>query len=590
MTSSASGAAPVSRPALGLWLCLAALALLRLAFAWDHSMWAWGWSLLRFVEPITGWLLWLLSALALIPPLARAALPWARRAGESLAAGRQGATVLAGIVFLILLLQPDRLHLVGDFLLRTGTAERALHPSKLYPQALPLDVLLHFTLPLAVSDSGVLDANGAARLLGAIEAALLALAACAFARALALRGGVALAAAAVAFFGGALGLFTGYGKAVAELTVLSFAVVAAGIRLTRDPKAGWSLALCVALGLFLHRSALALLPAAAYAWWRSWRTAGAEARRPAALLPIALVLAVLAFMLPRIVATMLRWDPVHFAPPEVARQGGMLRAAVLPLHLIDLLDVLVLMSPLVPAGLWLAAAGERSNSQDLCWIVLLVTVPWWPLLPLIHPPQGTFRDWDDFAPAGATLSLWTATLLGLCLRRRPRWQWLGVAAALGAVAPAEQWLAHQLDLGRGLARVQAYLAGPPARPAAELGLTWDWLGIRAAQLSRWDLAAQSLSRAAETTPSPRVLSEWGLAERERGNEAHAQELFRRVTVLTPEEPNAWYRLAASSWRLGDYDECLRATLQLQRLKPDDETVTHMLDDLERVMPLHEPPR
>ena len=87
-----------------------------------------------------------------------------------------------------------------------------------------------------------------------------------------------------------------------------------------------------------------------------------------------------------------------------------------------------------------------------------------------------------------------------------------------------------------------------------------------------------------------MLSEWGLAERERGNERHAQELFRRVTVLTPEEPNAWYRLAASSWRLGDYDECLRATLELQRLRPEDETVTHMLDDLERVKPLHEPPR
>src|SRR5262249_17809377 len=158
-------------------------------------------------------------------------------------------------------------------------------------------------------------------------------------------------------------------------------------------------------------------------------------------------------------------------------------------------------------------------------------------LPLIHPPQGMFRDWDDLAPAAATLSLWTAMMLGLCLRTRPRWQWLGVAAALGAIAPTEQWLAHQLDLERRLPRVPAYLPEAPARPAAELGLTWDWLGIRAAQLSRWDLAAQSLSRAAETTPSPRVLSEWGLAERERGNERRAQELFRRVTVLTPDEPN-----------------------------------------------------
>ena len=589
MTSSASGAAPASRLALGLWVSLAALAALRLAFAWEHSMWAWGVSLLRFVEPISGWLLWLLSALALVPPLARLALPWARRAGEALA-GLPGALVLAAIVALAFLLQPDRLHLVGDFLLRSGTAERALHPDKLYPQALPLDVLLHYDLPRALADGWRIPVDATARGLGALEGGVLALLAVSIARALQADGVTTLAVTLVALAGGFLSLFTGYGKAVAELTVLGFAVAAAGFRVTRDLRAGWSLALSLALGLFLHRSALALLPAGAFAWWRGWRAAPAEARRPAALLPIALVLGVLAITLPRIIATMLRWDPVHFAPPEVARQGGMLAAAVAPLHLLDLLDVLLLMSPLLPAALWLAAAGERTESRDLCWTTLLVTLPWWPLLPLIHPPQGTFRDWDDFAPAGATLSLWTAVLLGVALRNRPRWQWLGVAAALGAVAPTEQWLAHQQDLDRGLARVEAYLAGPPSRPAAELGLTWDWLGIRAAQLGRWELAAQSLSRAAETTPSPRVLSEWGLAERERGNERHAQELFRRVTVLTPEEPNAWYRLAASSWRLGDYDECLRATLELQRLRPEDETVTHMLDDLERVKPLHEPPR
>lgn len=589
MTSSASGAAPASRLALGLWVALAALAVLRLAFAWEHSMWAWGVSLLRFVEPISGWLLWLLSALALVPPLARLALPWARRAGEALA-GLPGALVLAAIVALALLLQPDRLHLVGDFLLRSGTAERALHPDKLYPQALPLDVLLHYDLPRALADGWRIPVDATARALGALEGGVLALLAVSIARALQADGVTTLAVTLVALAGGFLGLFTGYGKAVAELTVLGFAVAAAGFRVTRDLRAGWSLALALALGLFLHRSALALLPAGAFAWWRGWRAAPAQARRPAALLPIALVLAVLAITLPRIIATMLRWDPVHFAPPEVARQGGMLAAAVAPLHLLDLLDVLLLMSPLLPAALWLAAAGERTESRDLCWTALLVTLPWWPLLPLIHPPQGTFRDWDDFAPAGATLSLWTAVLLGVALRNRPRWQWLGVAAALGALAPTAQWLAHQQDLDRGLARVEAYLAGPPSRPAAELGLTWDWLGIRAAQLGRWELAAQSLSRAAETTPSPRVLSEWGLAERERGNERHAQELFRRVTVLTPDEPNAWYRLAASSWRLGDYDECLRATLELQRLRPEDETVTHMLDDLERVKPLHEPPR
>jgi tetratricopeptide (TPR) repeat protein len=184
--------------------------------------------------------------------------------------------------------------------------------------------------------------------------------------------------------------------------------------------------------------------------------------------------------------------------------------------------------------------------------------------------------------------VWVAWLVEAALRHRPRWEWLGLAVALGALAPTGQWLVHQANLDGGLARVEAYLREPPARDPIERGTTWDWLGIRAAQLARWDVAAEALSHAAETTPSPRVLSEWGLAERSRGNEAAAQDLFRRVTVLKPDDPPSWYRLAVSSWRLGDYDECLRATRELERLRPGDPVVQGMLEDLERVKPLHEP--
>src|SRR5438552_12550558 len=180
--SAAAGAASSSRAPLVLWACLSALVILRLAFAFPAAMWGWGVNLLRFVEPIGGWALWLLAALALVPAVARRALPWTRRAGRALAPGGHGVWWLGAIVALALLLQPDRVHLVGDFLLRAGTTERALHPDKLYPQALPLDVLLHYELPRALADRARVPVEATARALGAIEGGALALTAASFAR------------------------------------------------------------------------------------------------------------------------------------------------------------------------------------------------------------------------------------------------------------------------------------------------------------------------------------------------------------------------------------------------------------------------
>jgi len=51
--------------------------------------------------------------------------------------------------------------------------------------------------------------------------------------------------------------------------------------------------------------------------------------------------------------------------------------------------------------------------------------------PFIHPAQGLFRDWDDFASAGVALSMIAAWLVGESLRDARRHAWLGVAVTLG---------------------------------------------------------------------------------------------------------------------------------------------------------------
>lgn len=582
-----------SRPALVLWISLVTLAALRAILAILPSMWGWGFNLIRFLPPALGWALWLIPALALIPALSRLLTPGARAIGDFLGQGGAGAwrapALLAAIAGVAVWLQPDRLRFAGDFLLRHGTTERALNPGALYPQALPLEVLLHYELPRRLAGWGGLPVEALERALGSLEAGAIAALAVGFARALELRGTAALAVTAIALGGGYLGLCTGYGKSVAEMALLSLGLATAGILATRDPRALWPLGLCLAAGLALHRSALGLLPAALVSWWLALRAGGASARRPLALAALAPPLLALAVMLPRIVATMLRWDPVHFTPSEVTSHGGMLRAALAGTRPADIVNVVGVVSPLALAIPLLAWALGRAALRDRAiGIAAALALPWVILIPFIHPPQGMFRDWDDFGPAGMTLSVLGATLVARSLRDRPRWEWLGLAAALAALGPTEQWLAHHADRDRGLERIEAYLAEPPRRGEAERGTTWDFLGVRYGQLGRWDSAAAALAHAAETAPSPRILTEWGLAERSRGNESAARDLFARVATIAPGDPNSWFRLATASWHLGDYDECRRAMIELARLAPGDSSVARMMRDLDRVNPAHEP--
>ena len=614
----ASAAGPAGASANGaataLWCALAALVLARLALAFVPSMWLWGLNLQRFLAPPVAWGLWAIAALALVPPLARALTPALARLGDLLlrpvgaVAGELGAALL---IFAL----PDQVRFVGDFLLRQGTVEQAGRPGVLFPQALPLDVLLHYQLPSAVVSAGVLNANGAARALGAIEAALLATMAFGFARGLALHGIAALAVAAVAFWGGTLCMFTGYSKAFAEMTLLVAAAGVYGLRVVREGRGLLPLALVFAAGLALHRSALGLCPAVALAFVWGWRAPGRAApeaargdgargqgarqggrarapsraprRAPVRVPPrfawiaaLLVALAGLAAMLPRIVATMLEWDAVHLVPHEVRAQGGMLRAAFAGTRPADMLGLVIALSPLALAAPALALLLRRSPGRGR-EIALLVTLaaPFVLTVPFIHPAQGLYRDWDDFAAGGQALSLITAWLVGETLRKAPARAWLGVPVALGVAGFSLQWLVHFNDLDRGLTRVEAFMTEPPQRLDGERGKTWDYLGIRNFRLQRWDAAARAFGFAAETSPSPRILLEWGTAELRRRNYGAARDQFRRVIAAIPDEANAWSGLAAAAIELGDREEARRAAGNLLRLRPGDPVARRTLERL-----------
>jgi len=564
-----------------LWIGLASLAVARIALGFVPGMWVWGLNLHRFLAPALAWLPWVAAAAALAPPVARRLEPPGARLGDAIARGAAPTMLaIAAVAALLVGLMPDRVRFVGDFLIRQGTVEEAIRPGRVWPQALPLDVLLHYTLPLAISNAGVTDANGVARLLGAIEAALLALTACAFARALALRGASALAVAAVAFCGGALGLFTGYSKAFAEMVVLTAAAAAFGIAAIRSGRGLLPLGLVVAIGLVLHRSALGLVPAAALAWalWLRAHGSGGAWRRRGPLVALAIPVVALAVMLPRIVSVALRWDPTHFASAEIMAQGGIWKAAFAGSRPADLLSLVLMLSPLALIAPALALAGARPRGREALFLLLLA-LPFVAVAPFLHPVGGLFRDWDDFAATGSALSMLTAALVAETLRRAAR-PWLAVAVTLAVAAPALQWLAHHTDANRGIARALAGVREPPARAGSERASIWDYLGMRNYQLERWKDSADAFRHAVETAPSPRMLQQWAMAETMAGNLEAAREAYHRQLEKEPDSYGAWMGLAAVTSRIPDFAECRRALNRLLEIQPGDPEATRQLRALD----------
>ena len=570
------------RAAWILFATLALLALARLALGLAPSMRLWGLNVIAFVAPLPSWALWAASALALIPPLARLATPALARAGDAIAGRpwRSGAALVAFLVAMVLTFS-DHINLVGDYLLRVGTARGQIPTSAVFPQALPLDLALHYTVPSFFGHGLGGDPNDVSRAIGAIEVALFAGLAVAFARALRLGGVAAAGATAVVVLGGTLGLLTGFAKAFSEMCLITAAFAAFGISVVRDGRGLLPLSIAVSAGLLFHRSALGFLPPLLLVWslWFRAHGRGGAWRRPAVLVALALPFATLALTLPQILAAIASTDRLHFAR-EGAGLGHLLGAAFSAGHLADLGNLLLLLSPLALAAPALVAVLGRSLGRRPEAIVLLaLLVPLTGLLLFVHPRQGQFRDWDVFAAAGVAVSLVTAWLVGETLRGAPRHAWLAVAVVLGALAPSLQWLMHNHDERRGMARVEAYIAGPPLRGTEERALLHNFLALRHEDFEQFDAAAESYARAAELAPSPRILMEWSMAESNRGNEPAAQRILQGLVVRAPGMLQAWAELAHVSYALGDTAECRRAAEAALRIRP---SLTQARDLLNRL--------
>ena len=527
------------------WLLLAALVGLRASAAAVPGMWFWAADASRFL-PGWAWIFLLSSVVLLLPPVGRAALPPLRRLGEALA--RRPATLLAaGVAAAVVLLLPDRTRFVGDFHLRQGSVEAALPFGALFPQALPLDVLLHHTLPAWAQAVFGVPPNATSRALGALLAALAAGLAVRFARLAGASGAALPAVAALAGCGGWLALFTGYSKAFAGMAVLTAAVAVAGLAALRGRRAPWALGVLLGAALLLHRSALGLLPAAVFVFSASG-TAGRGPRwaRLGAAAPALLGLALAA---PGILRGAGAYDAAHLLSRD-AGGGGFARGLLAPLHLLDVANLVLFLVPLAPLRALAAGGGRRAKPAPALarreWVFLgLLAAPFVAALPLVHPAQGIPRDFDVFAAAGVTLAALLAAVVADRLCRTPGAAWLAPALVAAALAPPLEYLLLQADLDRGLARAEALVAGPPARPDDERAKASEFLGSRLYRAGRLREALAHYQRAAELGPSPNILMGWALVAGYAGDEASEERACLAVLERTPPEQAEFRRLAGA---------------------------------------------
>ena len=562
--------AGAERRAWALWFGLAILVAARALASWSSGMWLWGLDAQRFLPFVSGWLPWGVLALALVPAFGRALAPAATALGGALVRRPALAALIAVLLGVGLVAAlPDQALFLGDFALRTGTIATGkdlpggapAFAARLFPQAMPLDVLVHVRLPGFLIAHAGLSVPAALRLLGALGAALLAVAAVRLPRALALDGAAALAAAAILWSGGYLGMFTGYGKSAIEMTALTALAGAAAFDAARNGRGLVTHGLATRIALGFHRSGVLLLPLAL----AGFAAAPGPWTRPTRWIGAAIVAASLAMFGPRAVQLLTTFDVQHhLAPPGPWTPGGLVAALFAPLHLLDVLNVTLVLSPLAPLllVLWPGMPGGRRTS-----VLIALALPALAMLLLTRPQQGVFRDRDVFAQAGVSISMLVAWAAGETLRADRRRAWLAASLVFGAVVPSAQWLVLMHRSDDALRYVRAYIDGPPARPAWDRAATWDFIGTRALAHERWETAGEAYERAVQAARNPRLIAEWGMTDVVRGRYARAESLFRSAVTLNPDFTMAWNGLAAAASWNNDTAACAESERNLARLDP-----------------------
>jgi hypothetical protein len=531
-----------------LALVLALLLALRALASLSSSSWIWGLNTLRAWPAPWPALLPALAALAFVPAVARAAERPLGRAGDALSRPGAAPALLAALVAGALFALRDPLLFTGDSGARASLVASPADVAAITPQIAPLDLLVNVRGARALMGAG-LSAATALQAIGALYGALFTLAVVAFLRESGARGAGWVAAAAVVLGGGSLVHLAGYGKYGALLVGLALA--AAGVaRLARAGRGAWTLAAGLVLALPGHRSAYALLPAAAWAFAAGWSAAPRGRARLEVALAGAAVAAVALALLPHTLDVLLHYDRgVNLVGSATAGRIEPWRQAA------NVLDALFLLGPLWPAGvvalihLRRRTGGERPHFP-LAGVAALALAGELAVMLVTRGKQGPLRDWDNQVGPALLVTLITAGALVALWRRIGTARTAAPVLASALVASLALWGIHA-DAGIGGRRVATLLEDPAAWNPEEWAQAHDFVGQRAFAAGRFEEAARAYRVAVARMPSPRMLDDLAAAEAMAGHHEAAQRALERAMAVPQSSGAMWAALGQVALTVGD---------------------------------------
>lgn len=386
---------------------LAAILALRVWTSLQDVSWFWGLDALRDVPPLTRPAGLALFIAATVP----AAGAWVMRGIEAISRRKRAAVIVVLSVFgLLLLLLPTTHALHGDAQVYLSTLDKGLRAAGAAHRE-PLPQFLVTSL-----HHGIAPLGGSPHLTFRIYGLLSGLHFLAMTIALAarvsdtIRGRTLLVSAVAA--GGTWPLFAGHAELYGFSLVAIVALVFTGLRwIDGRGRLIWVGIAYAGCGLCHALLALAL-PGFLLLAHEQWRRGGRKSAVLASAAVPAIVTAVLFLLrypIGDLAHELQRADA--FLPPLGEIRGRTAYGMVSWVHLVELLNVCLLLTPLLIPLLPLAIAPRRSSRGKTLQLRFLGALAIGPLLFTFaaNPALGMIRDWDLYAPAFVLLAIWVAT-------------------------------------------------------------------------------------------------------------------------------------------------------------------------------------
>lgn len=395
---------------------------------------------------------------------------------------------------------------------------------------------------------------------------------------------------------GALQLFSGYAEFYGFVVTAALLFALTGLRLCAGRGGLIPAVLAFALAGLCHAQMVFALPALIYLLGIEWR----HGRRKSAVLATALLPAVV------LVALVLLRYPFGELAKEAGRAGSLLPpfgvatprtayGAFAPAHLAELLNVALLVSPVLPAAIWLAGRHDRERTGSNVFLALLAVGPACFAL-MANPQLGMVRDWDIFALPAILICLATAPAVA---RTLDAWSDRETSApAAGALAGAILlttllhtgfWLGanHLPDPSRERVRRVATCAsffGPQS-----LGEVWRYIGSAELRSGQPDRASQSYRAAIEGDPDERMtyrlLAGLMIEASARAGQGPAAGLAKYHAALAGGRQRPAYAAwggAIAAFAFGQADLAMREAQAMLAAEPDHPELLATMGDFLRV--------